>query len=65
MTSNSFTENEKHDIPLQILKSIFGLYASFIFRPQHVWFPGHLYRPPIPNSSGQLVELVVHIIPPE
>ena len=51
--------------PYKFLKSIFGLYALFIVRPQHVWFPGHLYGPPIPNSSGQLTELVVHIIPPE
>ena len=31
MTSNSLTENEEHDIPSQILKTIFGLYASDIF----------------------------------
>ena len=31
MTSNSLTENEEHDIPLQILKTIFGLQASVIF----------------------------------
>ena len=42
MTSNSWTENEKHDIPSQILKIIFGLHASVIFRPQHLWFPVHL-----------------------
>ena len=31
MTTNSLTENEEHDIPLQILKTIFGLHASVIF----------------------------------
>ena len=30
MTSNSLTEDEKHDIPSQILKTIFGLHASVI-----------------------------------
>ena len=28
---NSLTENEEHDIPSQILKTIFGLHASVIF----------------------------------
>ena len=42
MTSNSLTENEEHDIRSQILKTIFGLDASIIFRPQYVWFPVHL-----------------------
>ena len=32
MTSNSFTENEEHDIALQVLKTIFGLHASVIFK---------------------------------
>ena len=54
MTSNSLRENEKHDIPSQILKTIFGLHASVILK-------GHA----IPNSSGQLAELIVYIIPPE
>ena len=31
MTSNSLTENEEHDIPSHILKTIFGLHASVIF----------------------------------
>ena len=31
MTSNYLTENEEHDIPWQILKTIFGLHASVIF----------------------------------
>ena len=34
-------------------------------RPQYVWFSEHLYGPAIPNSSGQLAELIVYIIPPE
>ena len=31
MTSISLTENEEHDIPSHILKTIFGLHASIIF----------------------------------
>ena len=31
MTSNSLTENEEHGIPLQILKTIFGLHATVYF----------------------------------
>ena len=42
MTYYSLTENEEHNIPLQILKTIFGLHASVIFRPQYVWFLAHL-----------------------
>ena len=42
MTSNPLTENEEHSIPSQVLKTIFGLHASVIFRPQYVWFPVHL-----------------------
>ena len=42
MTSNSLTENEEHDIPSHILKFIFGLDDSVIFRPKYVWFPVHL-----------------------
>ena len=61
MTFNSLTENEEHCIPAQIMKTIIRLHASVIVRPQCVWFPVHL----IPNSSGQLAELIVHIIPPE
>ena len=34
MTSNSLTENEEHDIPSQILKTIFGLHVSVIFQTQ-------------------------------
>ena len=50
MTSNSLTENEEHDIPKQILKTIFGLDICY---------------PMIPNYSGQLAELIVYIIAPE
>ena len=31
MTSNSSTENEEHDIPSHIFKTIVGLHASIIF----------------------------------
>ena len=31
MTSNSLTKNEEHNIPSQILKTIFGLHVSIIF----------------------------------
>ena len=65
MASNSSTENEEHDITSQIMKTIFGLHASVIFRPQYVWFLTHLWGPVIPHPSGQLAELVVYIIPPE
>ena len=65
MTYNPLTENEEHDIPSQSLKTIFGLHASAIFRPQYVWFLTHLYGLVIPNSSGQLAELFFYIIPPE
>ena len=51
-TFYSLTENEEHDIPKQILKTIFGLHASVIFRPQYVWFLTHLQGLVIPNSSG-------------
>ena len=42
----------------------FGIYTPVIFRPQNVWFPSHLYVGLILNSSGQLAELIVYIIPP-
>ena len=50
MTSNSLTENEKQDIPSHILKTIFGLHASVIFRPKYLWFPVHLKGPMIPGT---------------
>ena len=34
MTSNPLSENEEHDIPSHILKTIFGLHASVIFYTQ-------------------------------
>ena len=42
MTSNSLTENEEHDIPSQILKTIFGLHACYFLDPnmcgfQYIW----------------------------
>ena len=36
------TENGEQDIPSQVLKTIFGLHASVIFRPKYVWFPAEL-----------------------
>ena len=33
MISNSLTENEEHDIPSQILETIFGLHVSVILGP--------------------------------
>ena len=42
MTSNSLTENKEHGIPSQILKTIYGLHASVIFKLQYVWFLTHL-----------------------
>ena len=66
MTSKSLTKNEANDIPSQI-KSVkatdFGLHTSAIFKPQYMWFLVHLYVGLIPNSGGQLAELIVHIIP--
>ena len=38
MTSNSLTENEEHDIPWQILKTIFGLHVSVILDPNMCGF---------------------------
>ena len=38
---------------------------SYFFRLQYVWFPVHLSTGKLPNSSGQLAELIVHIIPLE
>ena len=61
MKFNSLTENEEQDIPSHILKTIFGLHASVIFRPKYVWFPVHLKDVVIPDASGQLTELIVYI----
>ena len=65
MAPNSLTENEEHNIPSQILKTIFGLHTSAIFTSQYAWFLTHLQGPVIPNYSGQLAELIVYVIPPE
>ena len=51
-------EWRSHDIPSQILKPIY-------FLDPNVWFLAHLYVALIPNSSGQLAELIVQIIPLE
>ena len=69
MTYNSLTENEEHNIPSQISKTIFGLHASVIFQTPicvvSSTFIGYSDPKPLPNSSGQLAELIVYIIPPE
>ena len=43
----------------------FELHASVFFRPQYVWLLVYLYVGQLPNSSGQLVEPIVYIIPLE
>ena len=70
MTSNSSTENEEYNIPSQILKTIFGLHASSYFLDPNMCvvsstFVGSSDPLLIPNSSGQLAEVIVYIIPPE
>ena len=65
MTSNFLTENEEYDIPSQILKTIFGLHASVIFRPQYVVSRTN-YR--VLWSHTLVVnwqKLIVYNIPPE
>ena len=52
--------------PLTNFEDHFGLRASVIFfRLQYGPFPVHLYTGKLPNSSDQLAELIVHIIPLE
>ena len=36
MPSDSLAENEEQNIPSHILKTIFGLHTSLIFRPKYV-----------------------------
>ena len=38
MTSNALTENEEHDFPSQILKTIFGLQACYSLDPNMCGF---------------------------
>ena len=61
MTFYSLTENEEHDIPSHIWKTIFGLHTAVIYRPKYVWFPVHLHGPVIPDPSGQLAELFISL----
>ena len=61
----SLTQNEEHDIPSKILKTIFNCMSQLFFRSQYVWFLVHLYVSLLPNPRGQLAELIVHIIPLE
>ena len=62
MTSKSLTQNDEHDIPSQILKTVLIASLSYFFRPQ---FSSYLHLAVIPNSSGQLAELIVYTIPLE
>ena len=66
MTSNSLTENEEHDIPSQILKTIFYCDPQLFLNPNMCGFQYICWVlwSPLPNSSGQLAELIVCIIPP-
>ena len=51
--------------PLTNFEDRLGLRASDIFFLQCVWIPDHLYTGLLPNSSRQLAELIVNIIPLE
>ena len=51
--------------PYKILKTNLDCMPQLFFRPQYVWFLVHLYVGLIPNSSGQVVEIIVYIIPQE
>ena len=55
------------NIPSQILQTIFGLHASVIFSTPICVVSSTVIgsSDPLPNSSGQLAELIVYIIPPE
>ena len=44
MTSNSLPENEEHDIPSQILETIFGLHATVIFLDPNMCGFKHICR---------------------
>ena len=50
--------------PHKFWRTFWVAYLIF-FRPQYVWFLSHLYVGLIPNSSGQLAELIVFVIPLE
>ena len=63
MTSISLI-NAEHDI-LPMLKTILDCMPQLFIRPQYVWFLVHLQIGLIPNSSGQLADLTVYIIPLE
>ena len=47
------------------LKTILDCMPELLFIPEYVWFLVHLYAGLIPKSSGQLVEIIVCIIPLE
>ena len=47
------------------MKTILDYMAQLFFRPQYVWFLVNLCIALIPNFSGQLAEVIVHVIPLE
>ena len=51
--------------PSQILKTILDCIPRLFFRPHYVWFLVYEYVALIPNSSDQLAEMIVYIIPLE
>ena len=63
MTYNSLSKNEEQDIPSQrTFEDHFWIACLSYSRPQYVWFLTNLQGSMIPNSSGQLAELIVYII---
>ena len=56
--------NEEHNIPSHF-KTILDCMSQLFFGPQYMWFLVHVYVGLIPNSSEQLAELIVYIIPLE
>ena len=57
MTSISLTyNNDIHDIPSQILKTVSDCILQLFFRLQYVWLHVHSYIGLIPNCNGQLKE---------
>ena len=65
MTSNSLTENEEHDIPSQILKTILDCMPQLFLDPNMCGFQ-HTCRVLWSQILVvNLAELIVYIIPPE
>ena len=57
--------------PHKFWRPFLNCVPQLFFRPQYVWFPVFqyicwvLWSQTLPNSSGQLAEHIVYIIPPE